>query len=116
MSRPLAWSSFFALITGGMKAPSDGGLKITMETFSSACARRSLAPSIANAMPSQMLARQYRNNCIVTLPETLARLPLCRAPDGSASGEAEQFGRQAPVDPSRLIGREPGLRHDAHGL
>jgi hypothetical protein len=35
MSRPFAWSSFLALITGGMKAPSDGALKITMEIFSS---------------------------------------------------------------------------------
>ena len=35
MSSPFAWSSFLALITGGMKAPSDGALKITMESFSS---------------------------------------------------------------------------------
>ena len=47
MSRPLAWSSFLALITGGMKAPSDGALKITMEIFSSVWAWHGVAAATA---------------------------------------------------------------------
>src|SRR5262245_29525339 len=111
MSSPLAWSSFFALITGGMKAPSDGGLKITMETFSSAWARRSVAPPIASARPSQAPAQPYRSNRIITLPGC-----LCRRRHRIASGEPEQFGRKTAIDRSGLLGRQPGIRHDAHGL
>src|SRR5689334_16852388 len=49
MSRPLAMSSFCALITGGSSAPSDGGAKITMVSFSTAWARASAAPAMATA-------------------------------------------------------------------
>src|SRR3954453_4873001 len=38
MARPLFSSSFCALMTGGRKAPSDGGPKITIESGSGACA------------------------------------------------------------------------------
>src|SRR4029077_736286 len=38
MSSRLAASSFFALITGGRKAPSDGAPNTTMESLSGACA------------------------------------------------------------------------------
>src|SRR5258708_83670 len=34
MSSPFAWSSFRALITGGMNAPSEGAPKMTMESLS----------------------------------------------------------------------------------
>jgi len=49
MSRPLAWSSFLALITGGMNAPSDGALKTTTESFSGDCAWLGAAASAATS-------------------------------------------------------------------
>ena len=41
MSSPFASSNFCALITGGSSAPSEGGEKITMVSFSTAWARAS---------------------------------------------------------------------------
>ena len=49
MSSPFAMSNFCALITGGSSAPSDGGEKITMVSFSAAWARASVAAPKANA-------------------------------------------------------------------
>jgi hypothetical protein len=60
MSRPFAWSSFLALITGGMKAPSDGGLKTTMFSFSSDCARASLAIGKAASTAASANAAYWR--------------------------------------------------------
>jgi len=56
MSRPCAWSSFLALITGGMNAPSDGALKMTMESLSRVWAWDEVAKS-ANAAHDARIAR-----------------------------------------------------------
>ena len=47
MSSPFASSNFCALITGGRSAPSDGGEKITMVSFSSVWAWHGVAAATA---------------------------------------------------------------------
>ena len=73
MSSPCASSIFFALITGGMKAPSDGGLKMTMESFSSACACAASGAMSASATAPAMIgaARVKLRNPIVIPPMPL---------------------------------------------
>ena len=66
MSSPFAWSSFLALITGGMKAPSDGALKITMEIFSSACAWHWVAAATATRAAAAREAYSSKVDFIVS--------------------------------------------------
>ena len=60
-------SNFCALMTGGSSAPSDGGEKITMVSFSTAWARASALPPTAKAAAASASAGHRRNfACIET--------------------------------------------------
>src|SRR5262245_3027946 len=112
MSRPFAWSSFFALITGGMKAPSDGALKITTDSFSSVCA---CAPAHQGAVPIMMASASTNgtrsNRFVIIRP-----LPRNRGDCSSISPDTEQFLGQPTRDRGSLVGLEPGRGDDLGGL
>src|SRR5882724_5261259 len=103
MSRPLAWSSFRALITGGMNAPSDGALKTRMESFSSVCAWDGAAASPTTSAAAHEICR-----CRIEIIVFLRRRPCSRKP--------EKFLCQPTVDRGDLIGFQPGGGDDLQRL
>src|SRR5215831_9562781 len=86
-------------MTGGMKAPSDGALKMTMESLSRVWACEEVATSARTAAQA---ADTTRN------PITKrSKFQLC---------DPKHLLRQAARDRGDLVGLEPGRRHDLRRL
>src|SRR3954469_8207432 len=99
MSSPFAMSNFCALITGGSSAPSDGGEKITMVSFSAAWARASLAAPKTNTAAIARPARRVK--CVVMVS------PLFLL-------DAKQLRGRPAVDGFNLLRLQTGVVDDRH--
>src|SRR5262245_43941937 len=103
MSSPFFSSNFCALITGGSSAPSDGGAKITMVSFSSVCARASPQSAGINIRHVAVATRKFIAPVIEFLPDP-------------ASLDPKQLLRQPAVDRGGLRRAELRLGDDLHRL
>src|SRR3979411_1172528 len=101
MARPLAMSNFCALITGGSSAPSEGGEKITMVSFSAAWARASVAAPKTNAVATARPASRGRCEVMVPPPDSL---------------DGERLPNRPAIDSFNLILLETGILDDRHRL
>src|SRR3954468_18712612 len=101
MSSPFAMSNFCALITGGSSAPSEGGEKITMVSFSAAWARASVAAPRTNAAATARPASRVK--CVVMMS------PLFLL-------DAEQLLGGPAIDGFNLVRLETGVLDDRHRL
>src|ERR1043165_3639806 len=94
-------SNFCALITGGSSAPSEGGEKITMVSFSTAWARTSVAAPKTNAAATARPASRLKCVVLVSAPDSL---------------DAEQLRSGPAADGCNLIRLETGILDDPHRL
>src|ERR1700760_4470701 len=105
MSRPLAISNFCALITGGSSAPSEGGAKITMVSFSTAWAWAPDTEPNANAEATKASAdRRVR---VVFMSPSL---------EFALSVDAEQLRGCPAADRRHLFRLQAGILDDGHRL
>src|ERR1041384_8809651 len=105
MSRPLAISNFCALITGGSSAPSEGGAKITMVSFSAAWA---LAPEMQpSASADTANASAGKRVRWVFMSPSLSIHSLV---------DAEQLLRRPAADRRHLARLQTGIVDDRHRL
>src|ERR1051325_7835511 len=105
MSRPLAISNFCALITGGSSAPSEGGAKITMVSFSAAWA---LAPEMQpNASADTANASAVKRVRWVFMSPSLSIHSLV---------DAEQLLLRPAADRRHLDRLQTGIVDDRHRL